>query len=72
MARKETLLENIDVLHRNLTMLRDTIYWNRSGVSAGQEKFIMVYLEGIDEFIFKAIGIIDKDKYLEELKMLDE
>jgi hypothetical protein len=70
MARKTSLMFNIEILQRNLTTLRDLLY--REQISKGQERFVMVYLEGIQEFIDKSVGILNRDKYLEELTLLDE
>ena len=66
----ELLKENIDVLSRNLKSLRDRLH--RTTISKGQERFIMTYFEVIDEFIGKSFDIMDKDRYHEELKNMDE
>ena len=70
MARKTSLMFNIEILQRNLTTLSDMLC--REQISKGQEAFIMVYLEGIQEFIDKSVGLLDRERYLEELSLLDE
>ena len=68
--RKYLLISDIDILQRKLTGLKDAM--SRRPLSAGQERFIMTYLEMISDFIDKGLDILDENKYREELKMLDE
>lgn len=67
---KSYLLEDINVLQRKLTGLRDSIY--RGPLSSGQERFIRAYLEIVSDYIEKGLDIIDEDKYREQLKLLDD
>lgn len=70
MDRKEALKENTRVLQRKLVGLGDAI--NRRSISAGQERFLMTYLEVVSEYIEKGLDILDENKYREELRLLDE
>ena len=70
MNRKSLLMEDIDVLQRNLTGLKDAIY--RRPISSGQERFLMTYLEVISDYVNKGLDILDEDKYREELKLMED
>jgi hypothetical protein len=62
-------IEDINVLQRKLTGLKDSIY--RKPISPGQERFIRTYLEIISEYIEKGLDVVDEDKYREQLKLLE-
>lgn len=70
MDRKKSLIENTRILQRKLKGLGDSIF--RRPISAGQERFLMTYLEMIDEFVEKGLDIIDEDKYREVLAELED
>ena len=69
MNHNRILSENIDVLQRRLTGLKDTI--NKRELSKGQAKFIKVYLDVISEYTDKGLDIFDENKYREALIELE-
>ena len=64
------LKSDIDVLQRKLKSLRDALH--RTKVSKGQEKFLLPYLEIVDEFLGKSFDILNAETYKEQLIQLDE
>jgi len=71
MSRRYAIRNNIDILARKLVALRDNVIIME--VSKGQETFINMYLELLDENLNKALEILDRKKYHEAVsELLDE
>jgi hypothetical protein len=69
MSRNKILLDNINIIQRNLTSLKDIV--TRSDVNNGQLKMISVYLDVSNDYVNKSIDILDDKKYKEMLIELE-
>jgi len=70
MSRRDTIKNNLDIIARKLVILRDNIHI--MDISKGQETFINMYIELIDEYTGKAIDILDRKKYHEAVESLSD
>lgn len=70
MSRRGTIKNNIDILSRKLVALSDNI--SIMDISKGQETFINMYLQLVDEYVSKAIEILDRKKYNETVELLSD
>lgn len=65
MKRKDILKENVDVLQRRLSGLKDSL--NTNTLSSGQERFIAIYQELINDYIGKCFDVLDIKKFEQTL-----